>query len=277
MPTRDRFELASRFIKSLELNSKFPKKIELLIYVDDDDKKSLELHSNIIPIKIFSGKKLTMGGYNTFLQKKSSGNIIMLVNDDIVIKTKNWDVEVRNLNYKFNDQIYLAYPNDLNKGRKLCTFPIISKKTCNKLVRPFPVEYSGAFIDLNIFDIFKRLEKFNMKRIIYLENVIFEHLHFRTGKSSLDGTYIKRNRFEDDDTFHNLFEFRTKQVDNLRSSQIKNDFNLNDISIQKNLSFLQKLITIFGYPLKKNMPIKWGIYLTTYFFARTIYNLIFVK
>ena len=70
MPTRKRFDLASRFITSLENNTKLPKKVELLIYVDEDDKESLKLKSDIIPIKIFCGGKLTMGGYNTFLLKK---------------------------------------------------------------------------------------------------------------------------------------------------------------------------------------------------------------
>ena len=39
MPTRKRYDLASKFIKSLEEHTFNPKKIELLIYIDDDDRK----------------------------------------------------------------------------------------------------------------------------------------------------------------------------------------------------------------------------------------------
>ena len=155
-----------------------------------------------------------MGHYNTFLLKKSSGNIIMLVNDDIKVLTKEWDLKIINIYKRFSDKIFLAYPNDLNKKKSLCTFPIISKSTAKKLIRPFPEEYNGAFIDLHLFDVFKRFEKKNFYRIVYLNDVIFEHLHFRTGKTIIDDTYKKRNRFEDDLTFHSLAKFREQQVKN---------------------------------------------------------------
>ena len=45
----------------------------------------------------------------------------MLVNDDIFVRTLHWDVKIRNLQSKFHDKIYLAYPNDLNKKNKLST------------------------------------------------------------------------------------------------------------------------------------------------------------
>ena len=201
----------------------------------------------------------------------------MLVNDDIVIKTKKWDTVVRNLNNKFSDHIYLAYPNDLNKGKNLCTFPILSKKTCNKLVRPFPLEYNGAFIDLHIFDIFKRLEKVNMNRIIYLENIIFEHLHFRTGKSSLDNTYIKRNRFEDDNTFHNMTSFRKFQMKSIIDNNNNSKINLNDYVVRKKLFFLNKIALIFRYAFDNNLPFRWGLFLTFYFTIRNIYKFMFNK
>ncbi|MCD6043759.1 MAG: hypothetical protein K0R40_3362, partial [Burkholderiales bacterium] len=46
-------------------------------------------------------------------------------------------------------------------------------------------------------------------RIVYLEDVIFEHMHFRTGKGDFDQIYGNRGRFADDETFLRLRLKRT--------------------------------------------------------------------
>jgi len=46
------------------------------------------------------------------------------------------------------------------------------------------------------------------KRIVYLDDVIFEHMHYRLGKSEFDATYRERDRFGDDRTFMALLEAR---------------------------------------------------------------------
>ena len=201
----------------------------------------------------------------------------MLVNDDIFVRTLHWDVKIRNLQSKFHDKIYLAYPNDLNKKNKLSTFPIISKTTAFKLIKPYPEQYQGAFIDLHLYDVFKRLEKAKLKRIIYLEDIVFEHLHFRTGKSSFDETYKNRNRFEDDNTFHNLTNLRKFQSEKLINDNYKDTFNLRNQNIKKNIFFVKKLIHIVLYTFDKNLPFKWGLYLTIYFIMRNIYKFILNK
>jgi len=45
-------------------------------------------------------------------------------------------------------------------------------------------------------------------RIRYLEEVVFEHLHYRTGKAAMDETYTKRGRFDADSTFMALIGAR---------------------------------------------------------------------
>ena len=211
MPSRERLEQAQRFIQSLEDNCHSPANIELLVYIDDDDKKTKNLFSNQIILKKYIGKQLSMGGYNSFLLKKSTGDIIMLVNDDIEVKTQNWDKYLRKLHVSFKDKIYLMFPNDLNKKNSNATFPIISKKTAQTLLYPFPEQYSGAFIDTHLYEVFKRLEFLGEQRMLYLENIKFEHLHFRKGKGEKDNVYLKRDRFIGDDQFHSLKKMRFLQ------------------------------------------------------------------
>ena len=114
--------------------------------------------------------------------------------------------------------IYLAYGNDLFKGAKLCTFPILSRHTCDLLGEPYPVAYPRAFIDYHLFDIFKRLQRAGHDRIRYLEDVIFENIHYRTGKVAVDETYTKRGRFDDDSTFMALIQ--TRQYEAIRYEEV---------------------------------------------------------
>jgi hypothetical protein len=145
-----------------------------------------------------------MGTYNTECLGRASGRIVMLINDDVLMRTPAWDEHLRELDHEFKDGIYLGYGNDLFKGRRISTFPILSRRTCDVLVTPFPSQYRGSLIDYHLFDTFKRLQKMGHDRIRYLEHVIFEHLHYRTGKTPFDATYAHRQRFADDGTFAGL-------------------------------------------------------------------------
>ncbi len=141
-----------------------------------------------------------MGEYNSACLAKAKGDIIVLANDDMVIRTAGWDDRLRQVHAELADAIYLTYCNDCFK-KGVCTFPILSRRTCELLVDPYPAEYQGAFIDTHLFDLFKRLQKAGYDRIRYLDDVVFEHLHFRTGHAERDATYLQRGRFAGDATY----------------------------------------------------------------------------
>ena len=66
------------------------------------------------------------------------------------------------------------------------------KKLC-QLINVFPLEYKGAFLDIHIMDIFKRLENANLKRLIYVNELIFKHEHYRVTGHKPDDTYLSRD------------------------------------------------------------------------------------
>jgi len=49
----------------------------------------------IFGIERIIGPKLTMGGYDSRCLERSHGEIIILVNDDMVIRRKGWDEKIR--------------------------------------------------------------------------------------------------------------------------------------------------------------------------------------
>lgn len=212
LPTRGRPGLARRFLESAAAQSDQPELIEAVLRVDDEDPQSHGLGAEGIAVRTIVGPRASMGEYNTACLRGARGDIVALVNDDVVIRTQGWDTRLRELDGSFPDRIYLAYPNDLYKRRSVCTFPILSRRTCELLVDAFPAEYRGAFIDYHLLDIFRRLEHASSRRVIYLEDVVFEHMHFRTGKGAWDATYGERDRFGDDDCFIRLRDRRSAQA-----------------------------------------------------------------
>lgn len=199
-----------RFLNSIVETSSDINKIEVILYADNDDTTYHELDCSGVNCKLIIGPQLSMGSYNTRCLNESCGEIIMLVNDDVVIRTRGWDSQLLRLHDAIYDSVYLFYPNDLLNASKLCAFPIMSRKTIDILVNPYPYQYKRAFIDLHILDIFKRLENIGFRKYFYLSEIVFEHLHFKNNKACFDEVYEKREKikFIDDDTFISLAEFR---------------------------------------------------------------------
>lgn len=274
LPTRGRPKFVERLFRSLTQLTAHLDLIEVILYVDEDDTASHHLDSQYFSVKRIIGPKLSMGEYNTSCLRVSSGEIIILVNDDIVIRTKDWDVRVRSVHSQCKDQIYLAYPNDLFKKSKFCTFPILSRRTCDLLVEPFPGAYKRYFIDPHLFDIFKRLKHAGYARIFYCRKIVFEHLHFRVGKAACDETYQhgKEGRFDDDQTFIDLIKMRSNSAKRLISVIDKRTFGESEFRYKqnKNPSNLVQAIRLFthNFLLDKELPFGWRLFLWYYFIGR---------
>jgi hypothetical protein len=274
LPTRGRHVLVERFFASVAETASQPDQIEVILYIDEDDVDSHYLDSAVLKVIRIIGPKASMGTYNSLCYDAAQGNIIILVNDDMIIRTPGWDKKVIEFDASISDKIYLAYGNDLFKKQGLCTFPILSRDTCKLLVEPYPKEYQGAFIDFHLFDIFKRLQHAGINRTHYLDDVVFEHLHYRTGKAPFDETYAKRGRFADDSTFLALINSRQKSVDRLlrvlRGDESLVLYSSESGPIEKLPETLFKAIAAFTKVLlfDRGLPLRWRSYLWVWFIGR---------
>jgi hypothetical protein len=130
LPTRKRFDLMLNSIRSLYQKAKHPSDIELMIWLDDDDLESIQRQDEIKEItenyKIFVGDRER--GYADLhlfvnkLCKESTGEFLMLWNDDATMTTEYWDVEI--MNYWGETKLLL-----LNSNHKEChwAFPVLSR------------------------------------------------------------------------------------------------------------------------------------------------------
>tara|TARA_B110000967_G_scaffold46886_1_gene47336 strand:+ start:672 stop:1547 length:876 start_codon:yes stop_codon:yes gene_type:complete len=272
IPSRGRPELLLKMMESVLDFAALPELIEFVIYLDNDESSDYEMfNSRAIIVK---GERVHMGKMFSSCIEKANGRTIIICNDDVLVKTNNWDdIIYKNLKL-FTDDVFLMYPNDLNKGEKLCTFPIFSKELFLKFPGVLPADLT--LIDLHLQDLFFQLKGLGMNRIKFLHNVIFEHLHYTLGKSNFDETYSKRHRFENDDLFILYADLRFKL-----SSEI---FQLisNDVSSKKFLSskFMEPKMTSVRY-LKESLlmfwfnraPLFYRFKLLLYMIARRIYNI----
>jgi hypothetical protein len=128
---------------------------------------------------------LTMGALNMAGYEAAAGQLLMLLNDDVVARTPGWDSCVRTCFAAFPDEILLVHVNDTVLQKALCTFPIVSRRFCELVGGICPREYRRYRIDDHIEDIFNLLGVLSERRTLYLEDVIFEHLNHVTNQQGL--------------------------------------------------------------------------------------------
>lgn len=133
-----------------------------------------------------------MGRMMQTCYEASHGRYVMLMNDDVVFRTPEWDERVAAAFARFPDEIALVYGNDLDQGPRVPSFPIISRLICDLMGGVCPVGYRKLHIESHINDIFRELARLGHDRRLYLEDVVFEHQHPVVGKARFDATYRRQ-------------------------------------------------------------------------------------
>ena len=209
LPTRGRPSLVYRLFESLSQTTSNTENLEVILYLDEDDIPSHEISYALLKIiKLIRPVGKSMGKMIRECYKASHGRYIIIMNDDAVFRTKGWDLSVMDAFSRFPDDVAFVYGNDLDRGRRMPTFPILSRKVCEMMGEVCPDEYLNLHIESHLFDIFNQLKSLGHDRMVYLKNVIFEHMHYVLGKSEHDETYVKKSPSTDDRLFVALAEER---------------------------------------------------------------------
>ncbi|HEV8725743.1 MAG TPA: hypothetical protein VGW77_34440 [Candidatus Binatia bacterium] len=199
LPTRGRAALVRRLFDSLVQTTTDLRRLEVVLYIDEDDGESREIsHPELSLIRIVGRPGETMGNMNRACYEASHGPYVMLINDDAVFRTVGWDTRVLEAASHFPDEIALLYGDDLDQGEAVPTFPIMSRTMCDVLGEICPRGYRNLHIESHLLDIFKQLARMGHDRIRYLHDVIVEHMHYVVGKAAVDATYIKKSQRDDD-------------------------------------------------------------------------------
>jgi hypothetical protein len=213
LPTRGRPQFAQRLLQSVVNTAGDIKDIEVVLFVDEDDPDSHTIAHPLLSIaKIVGAPGQTMGLMNNACAKASCGRYLMLINDDAVFRTRQWDRRIRESFAAFPDDVALVYGNDLDQGIVVPTFPVVSRVFCDVLGELCPQGYRNLHIESHLLDIFKELGRRNHHRICYLPDVVVEHMHHVLGKAALDATYRKKDQRRDDWLFIALDDDRALEA-----------------------------------------------------------------
>jgi hypothetical protein len=186
IPTRQRTVPLRRLLDSLTATAAHPQGLEVVLVVDADDQPSIAFeHPSLSLTRVVVPPGQTMGALNTAGYRASTGEYMMLLNDDVVARTPGWDDSVLARLRRFPDGIVLVHVNDLLLRDNLCVFPLVSRIFCELAGGICPRDYLRYRIDDHIEDHFNLLAFLGYRRTIYLPDVIFEHCNAVAGPAGL--------------------------------------------------------------------------------------------
>ena len=175
-PTRNRVSRLNDFIMSVYQHTRKKGRVEMLMYVDDDDPskqqyKEYSKHcqtefADMLNIHFVFGEAKSVSKSWNDLYAKSVGDILIMGND-------------------------CMWMDDMINDDRHCAFPIVSRKWCETLGYFTPGVFEFGYNDTWVYDIAKRIG-----RCKWIGNVVAEHMHFSQSKSQTDDTY-RRNRVGD--------------------------------------------------------------------------------
>ena len=220
VPTRGRTQQLRRLLDSLAATTARLAEIEVVVVVDDDDLDSMAFHHDGVALrKVVVPAGQTMGALNMAGYETCSGRYIMLLNDDVIVRTPGWDYQVRACFRDFPDELVLIHTNDLMFGETLCTFPLVSRAYCELAGGICPRDYIRYRIDDHIGDTFNLLALLGERRIVYLPDVIFEHFNYAEPVSGVrEYAFDRRVMAQDAPRFEALRPQRTALALRLKDS-----------------------------------------------------------
>jgi hypothetical protein len=178
IPTRQRTASLARLLDSLVATAEHPGSLEVVLVVDADDEPSRTFrHPTFSLIRVIVPPGQTMGALNSAGYEASSGEFLMLLNDDVVARTPGWDSQILRRLRRYPDGIVLVHVNDTLLGPHLCVFPVVSRTFCRLAGGICPADYVRYRIDDHIEDLFNLLAFLGHRRTIYLPDVVFEHFN----------------------------------------------------------------------------------------------------
>jgi hypothetical protein len=186
VPTRGRPAQLRRMLDGVAGTASHPERIEVLLVVDADDPASIAAHPRLSVRHVVVPPGRTMGELNNAGFEASSGDYVMLLNDDVVVRTPGWDAVALDCFRRFPDPFALVHVNDTLIRDHLCTFPLTSRAFYELAGGVCPRAYRRYRIDDHIEDAFNMLAHLGERRTVYLPDVVFEHdnavLHPEAGR-----------------------------------------------------------------------------------------------
>jgi hypothetical protein len=165
-----------RLLDSVKTTTRNLDELEVILVVDDDDREMAQFeYEGVNLMRVPVPASFVMGELNMSGYRASTGRYLMLLNDDVVLRTPGWDERVLAAFRSVPDGMALVHVNDLIFRDTLCIFPFVTREFCLLTGGICPEAYLRYRIDDHIQGIFELLGILGRDRRIFLADVVFEH------------------------------------------------------------------------------------------------------
>jgi hypothetical protein len=231
VPTRERMNNRLTLLFSILTTVNDIDNIKIYYGVDKDDPtlSTIKKVAKAIPalhiVEIDNGGKfLGLGKLWNILTRESSEEIISMIGDDMVFKTKDWDVKIIEefLNMP-EDKIQAVHCNDDCHRSRLAVNIFCHRRYAEILGQFMREEFKINWVDRWLHQMFSAFD-----RLKYRDDIMIEHRHWVLGKSVQDGTAKRMSEADaskiSDKLWYDLVQERINDVKKL-ATYIKKEPN----------------------------------------------------
>lgn len=227
MPSRGRPDGYRRVAETCFATATYPRQVELLVYLDDDDpqiddyrewKRTKKDNWRGTPgtIGLMEGPRILLSEAWNRLAEVANGEIFMHCGDDLTFNTPGWDVEVRRVFDELPDKIAFAFADDLSTNfPDLGTHGFLHRRWVDAVGYFLPPLFSCDWNDVWLTEVAKMV-----KRVRPLPEVVIEHHHYSFGKAERDQTHAEREERGARDDVVNLYK-RTQRERESDAAKLK--------------------------------------------------------
>jgi hypothetical protein len=195
LPSRGRPESMERFIKAYRMTLA---ECPVFVWIDSDDPERPAYEKIDYPPHwhIHTGPRFANrcnGVIEEMFRRFPDASCYGFLADDLVPRTPRWDLRLANAAGRNR----LAYGDDAFQHSKLATHPVIGGDLARAIGWLILPEIKHQFADTALHTIAQATG-----RLVYLPQVVLEHMHPLAGKAEEDATYqFRDNLAEDRETF----------------------------------------------------------------------------
>jgi hypothetical protein len=181
VPTRKRPRACDELLDAFKATAH---SADILFGIDDDDKSE---YSQAVLDRASINPRLRMGGTLNLLAEKHANDyeFIAFMGDDHRPRTAGWDQMLAD---SIGERPGVAYGNDLLQGANLPTAVLLSAEIVRRIGYMVPPSLVHMYMD-NFWKEFGE----KIGNLVYLDNVVIEHLHYLAGKAINDLQYQEVN------------------------------------------------------------------------------------
>lgn len=184
IPTRGRPGRLRDAVQSALDTAARPQAVEILVRVDVSDPAMPQYFAGSdASCRTFMAEDCASYGKGIeFLREHAAGDILLAGGDDVIFRTNGWDEKVREA-FAGSDGLIVAYANN-GKDREKCEHFFTTIRWINLLGYMVRTEFRHFCVDQWVEELAKGVD-----RLVFLRDVVIEHMHKKYGKAPEDETY----------------------------------------------------------------------------------------